>query len=317
MAPFLMVSGLMTLGLATGMRRGPRGAPAVSMQAAKKRKGKGEASKRTTDVDKFDSGAGQYSFISGLAAADQEEAQDKEAAEKEAALLEEEMTGLTGDDVVAVDAGEEMSAEEAARRGERQVTYTLLPSKKYVSFLAVQNAVRTWTKDGPDGRNRGCIEVQVAVITEKIRTLVIHVRENIHDFKNRTALVSLVALRRRLLDKLSWKDIDAYLKLRDSLKIRHVYRMEALIGRLPAYKYADEWRKPAPGKKTAMRLKKSQRLMQRRLANQLRQGKPAKVVQTTQKRVNARRWNGNEADEMRALIRGIAPPEKVDPLNLP
>merc|ERR1712066_114105 len=141
------------------------------------------------------------------------------------------------------------------------------------------------------GINKGCLEVQIAILTERIRNMVLHVREFNKDFLCRWKIVKLVARRRRYLDKLSWKDLDSYISIRDALKIRHVYRMEALIGRLPAYKYAIRDRKRFPGRKTSMRLKKSKRLLQRRYANQIKTGKSKMMIHKTDKMIKARQWS--------------------------
>mmetsp|Transcript_28576 Transcript_28576/g.62346 ORF Transcript_28576/g.62346 Transcript_28576/m.62346 type:complete len:380 (+) Transcript_28576:65-1204(+) len=237
--------------------------------------------------------------------------EQEEAEELEAALDNENWM----DDEAVVD---EVSEEELARRGERQVIYTLKPSWKYILYVAKKNAIRQWTKDGPGGRNSGCLEVQIAVATEKIRIMVLHLRENQKDFKCRLKLIQLVAMRRRMLDKLSWKDLDSYLKLREALKIRHVYRMEALIGRLPAYKFAIRDRKAAPGRKTLMRLKKTKRLLERRLATQTRQGRPTMTLNRTMSKIRGRRWSSSAYDDVSFMQagKGLAP-ETLDPLNMP
>eukprot|EP00929_Paragymnodinium_shiwhaense_P100580 TRINITY_DN629_c0_g1_i1.p1 TRINITY_DN629_c0_g1~~TRINITY_DN629_c0_g1_i1.p1 ORF type:complete len:417 (-),score=122.50 TRINITY_DN629_c0_g1_i1:195-1445(-) len=211
----------------------------------------------------------------------------------------------------------EMSEEELARRGERQISYTLTPSRQYIRYIATKNAEYNWSKD--EGRNKGCLEVQIAIMTERIRNMVMHMRENRHDFKCRLKLVSLVSRRRRSLDKLAWKDLNSYLKIRKALQIRHVYRMEALIGRVPRHKYGIRDRKRAPGRKTAMRLKKRSRLLQRRLASQKKQGKPMKIIRRTEMKIKSRSWISRPYDDVSAYIKGNdngAPP-KVDPLNIP
>lgn len=212
---------------------------------------------------------------------------------------------------------EEVSEEELARRGERQVSYTLYPSRQYTLYLAMKNAEMTWMKD--DGRNRGCLEVQIAKQTERIRNMVMHMRENIHDYKCRLKLVSLVSLRRRFLDKLAWKDLNSYLELREKLQIRHVYRMEALIGRVPRHKYGIRDRKRAPGRKVGMRIKKRQRLLERRLANKIKQGKDYVTIAKFKSMVKSRKWIARPYDDVAAYLsgndQGAGP--KIDPLNVP
>eukprot|EP00929_Paragymnodinium_shiwhaense_P100581 TRINITY_DN629_c0_g1_i2.p1 TRINITY_DN629_c0_g1~~TRINITY_DN629_c0_g1_i2.p1 ORF type:complete len:412 (-),score=123.20 TRINITY_DN629_c0_g1_i2:77-1312(-) len=239
---------------------------------------------------------------------------DEDAA---AAEVEEGLVDWNSDDGLETQEALEMSEQELARRGERQISYTLTPSRQYIRYIATKNAEYTWSKD--DGRNKGCLEVQIAIMTERIRNMVMHMRENRHDFKCRLKLVSLVSRRRRSLDKLAWKDLNAYLKVRKALQIRHVYRMEALIGRVPRHKYGIRDRKRAPGRKTAMRLKKRDRLLNRRLASQKKQGKPMKILRRTEMKIKSRRWISRPYDDVSAYIKGKdegAPP-KVDPLNIP
>jgi len=224
---------------------------------------------------------------------------------------------LTDDDMDGADAVEEEDDKYGSKN--RQEKFTLGPSRAYVLYIAKKNAIKTWTKDGRNGpgTNWGCYEVQIAVATEKIRTMILHLREYPHDLRCKYRLISLVARRRWLLDKLSWTDVDAYMNVRDSLKIRHVYRMESLIGRFAPYKYGQENRKRAPGRKVAMRLKKSQRLLNRRLANQLRQGKPKDIIMKTKRKINSRRWTSRAYDEAEGLINDKPVAHKLDPLDLP
>lgn len=251
------------------------------------------------------------------------EEEDKKASEEAAAIeeqnrqLEEEMNLELSGDSLDSSAMEEEEEDDKARRGRSQISYNLYPSRQYVLYIAKMNAQRNWTKDGPDGKNIGCIEVQIAIFTERIRSMVLHCREFNHDFKCRLKLVSLVSRRRRLLDKLAVKDLESYLKVREELKIRHVYRMEALIGRLPAYRYNIRDRMQAPGRKVAMRLKKSKKLLNRRLANQLRQGAPKMVLHKTRKQITSRKWLSRAYDDVDAMLVGKEPTEYVDPLNMP
>ena len=63
----------------------------------------------------------------------------------------------------------------------------------------------------------GSPEVQVAVLSERIRNLTEHLREHKKDFHSRRGLLIMVGQRRRMLDYLKKKDVSRY---------------EALIGRL-------------------------------------------------------------------------------------
>lgn len=254
---------------------------------------------------------------------EEEDRIDSEEAQKVEDEMEEEdelYDMQVGEDNMAEGvSSEEMSADEAARRGERQIVYNLYPSKNYVLYIAKKNAERAWAQDGRTGpgSNKGNISVQIALLTERIRNMVLHCRDFNHDYLCRWKLVSMVSRRRKLLDKLSWKDLDAYLEIREKLKIRHVYRMEVLIGRLPEYKYGIKDRIRAPGRKIAMRLKKSKRLLARRLATQLRQGKRSLVIHKTKKMIKSRKWLARAYDDTENMIAGKKPTTYIDPLNIP
>jgi small subunit ribosomal protein S15 len=56
----------------------------------------------------------------------------------------------------------------------------------------------------------GSPEVQVAILTERIRQLTEHLREHKHDFHTRRGLLKLVGQRRRQLAYLSRKDAERY-----------------------------------------------------------------------------------------------------------
>jgi len=254
------------------------------------------------------------SILSGLSMGDEDE---------EAGNVIQDGTGFDDDLNLTDDAFDDDAPEEeeddTAFGMMRQQKFTLGPSRQYVLYIAKKNAIKTWTKDGRGGpgTNWGCLEVQIAIATEKIRSMVLHIREFPHDLKCKNRLIELVSRRRRMLDKLSWTDVDTYIHVRDSLKIRHVYRMEALIGRFAPYKYTQENRKRAPGRKVAMRLKKAKRLLNRRLANQIRQGKPSNVILNTKKKIKSRSWAARAYDEAEGIINNKPTAHLLDPLNLP
>ena len=72
------------------------------------------------------------------------------------------------------------------------------------------------TKDG----DTGSPEVQVALLTERIRYLTEHMREHKHDFHSRRGLLKLVGKKRRLLSYLQKKDIERYRTLIGTLGLR-------------------------------------------------------------------------------------------------
>ena len=152
-------------------------------------------------------------------------------------ILFHPFSGISGRSKDLEEYAKQLAQEEVADTKARQIRYELYPSKQYVLYLAKKNAIKTWTSDGPDGKNRGCLEVQIAIATEKIRNMILHMREFRKDYRCRLKLTSLVCARRRMLDKLASKNLDSYMKIREELKIRHVYRIEALKNRLGAYMY--------------------------------------------------------------------------------
>merc|ERR1711879_218560 len=113
-----------------------------------------------------------------------------------------------------------------------------------------------------------------------------------------------VAKRRRLLDALSWKRLDSYLDIREKLGIRHRYRMEALIGKLPEYKYTERDMPKSPGFKTLMRIKKYRRLFENRVAKAIKQGKPKREIQRLRSKVNQRRWATDVTSEIKFMVKG-------------
>ena len=71
-------------------------------------------------------------------------------------------------------------------------------------------------KDG----DTGSTEVQVALLTERIKQLTNHMAENKHDFHSQRGLLKLVGRRRRLLNYLNREDVGKYNKLIKRLGLR-------------------------------------------------------------------------------------------------
>ena len=66
----------------------------------------------------------------------------------------------------------------------------------------------------------GSTEVQVAILTERIRELTEHLKVNLHDHHSRRGLLKMVGKRRRLLAYLKAKDIERYRSLIERLGLR-------------------------------------------------------------------------------------------------
>lgn len=71
-----------------------------------------------------------------------------------------------------------------------------------------------------DKKDTGSPEVQVGIMTERIRELTGHLKLNKHDFAARRGLLQLVGKRKRLLKYLARQDGKAYLGLIKKLGIR-------------------------------------------------------------------------------------------------
>ena len=72
------------------------------------------------------------------------------------------------------------------------------------------------TKEG----DTGSTEVQVAILTERIKQLTSHMTANRHDYHSQRGLLKLVGQRRRLLNYLSREDVGRYNKLIKQLGLR-------------------------------------------------------------------------------------------------
>lgn len=66
----------------------------------------------------------------------------------------------------------------------------------------------------------GSPEVQVALLTEKIKRLANHLKTHKKDFHSRKGLLAMVGKRRRLLNYLSKRDSDRYRKIINKLKLK-------------------------------------------------------------------------------------------------
>ena len=75
-------------------------------------------------------------------------------------------------------------------------------------------------KYGKNAQDTGSTEVQIALLTERIKELTEHLKNNKQDNHSRRGLYMMVGQRRGLLDYLKKKDINAYRALIEKLGIR-------------------------------------------------------------------------------------------------
>lgn len=71
-----------------------------------------------------------------------------------------------------------------------------------------------------DKSDTGSSEVQVAILTERIKELTEHLASNKHDYMARRGLLQMVGKRRRLLRYIASRDSDKYLEVIKKLGIR-------------------------------------------------------------------------------------------------
>ncbi len=67
----------------------------------------------------------------------------------------------------------------------------------------------------------GSSEVQVALLTQRIRDLTEHLKEHKHDYHSRRGLLKMVGQRRRMLRYLNRTDPERYRALIEKLGLRH------------------------------------------------------------------------------------------------
>ena len=81
--------------------------------------------------------------------------------------------------------------------------------------------VEELTKEfGKKENNTGSTETQIAVITERIKNITSHLKNNKKDHSGRRGLVILVSKRRKLLNYLRKTNVNSHNKILDKLNIR-------------------------------------------------------------------------------------------------
>ena len=73
---------------------------------------------------------------------------------------------------------------------------------------------------GKKTKNTGSTEPQVAILTERIRNITAHLKNNKKDHSGRRGLVILVAKRKKLLNYLRKTNINSYKNILQQLNIR-------------------------------------------------------------------------------------------------
>ena len=80
-----------------------------------------------------------------------------------------------------------------------------------------ENIVKEHARSAGD---TGSAEVQVAILTERINQLTVHMREHKHDYHSERGLLKLVGQRRRHLAYLNRTDVQRYREIISKLGLR-------------------------------------------------------------------------------------------------
>ena len=87
-------------------------------------------------------------------------------------------------------------------------------------MITKENRAETIKKYAKKPGDTGCTETQVALITERIKSISGHLKGNKKDYASQLGLLRLVGQRRRLLIFLKKKDLAAYGTLVKQLDLR-------------------------------------------------------------------------------------------------
>lgn len=86
--------------------------------------------------------------------------------------------------------------------------------------INLKNKTQIVEKYGKDAKDTGSVEVQVALLTEKINELTEHLKANPKDFQGRRGLLMMVGRRKNLLAYLKKVDLERYRDLIKKLNLR-------------------------------------------------------------------------------------------------
>ena len=75
-------------------------------------------------------------------------------------------------------------------------------------------------KFGKNEHDTGSIEVQIALLTERINNLTEHMKEHKHDYHTNRGLLQMVGKRKNLLEYLKREDVQRYRELIKKLNLR-------------------------------------------------------------------------------------------------
>ena len=86
--------------------------------------------------------------------------------------------------------------------------------------INLKNKQELIEKFGANAKDSGSVEVQVAMLSQKIAELTEHLKSNAKDFQAKRGLLMMVGRRKRMLTYTKKSDIEKYRKLIKELNIR-------------------------------------------------------------------------------------------------
>ncbi len=87
-------------------------------------------------------------------------------------------------------------------------------------MINLKNKKEIVKKFGKDEKDTGSVEVQIAMMSQKITELTEHMKENAKDFSTKRGLLMLVGKRKRFLSYLKEKNLEGYREIVKKLGIR-------------------------------------------------------------------------------------------------
>lgn len=89
-----------------------------------------------------------------------------------------------------------------------------------MSHLTLERKATIFSTYGGSPKNTGSIEGQIAMLTERINHISMHLKTNRKDFSSQRGLMMMVGQRKRLLTYLSKHDLTGYRSLIEKLGLR-------------------------------------------------------------------------------------------------
>lgn len=96
----------------------------------------------------------------------------------------------------------------------------VIERKEENKMLSKEKVAEITKEYGGKAANTGCVEVQVALLTEQINALTVHMTANKKDYSSNRGLLKMVGRRKCLLEYLKKHDINRYRELVQKLGLR-------------------------------------------------------------------------------------------------